>query len=130
MSDRLYERILTMMTGVVMLAITEFAKIRTSALAAKPVAQTADKALIEAIARGDPAAMQALYARHHVRVYRFLARLTHDASLAEELVGDVFFAVWRQAGHFAGKSQVSTWIFAIARHKAYSAFKRRPHERL
>jgi RNA polymerase sigma-70 factor (ECF subfamily) len=111
-----------------MLAIAECAEVRRSAPVARPVAESTDKALIKAIGRGDRTAMQALYGRHNVRVYRFLLRLTHDPSLAEELVGDVFFAVWRQAGHFAGRSLVSTWILAIARHKAYSAARRRPHE--
>ena len=50
--------------------------------------------------------------------------------LAEELVSDVFLAVWRDARSFAGKSEPSTWMLAIARHKAFSALKRRPHERL
>jgi len=111
-----------------MLAITEYAnEVRTTA---QPARGSTDAALIEAVAGGDRGAMQALYARHHVRVYRFLLRLTNDASLAEELVSDVFFAVWRNAASFSGKSEPSTWMLAIARHKAFSALKRRPHERL
>jgi RNA polymerase sigma-70 factor (ECF subfamily) len=96
----------------------------------QPVRSRSDTTLIEAIAGGDRGAMQVLYARHHVRVYRFLLRLTNDASLAEELVSDVFLAVWRDATSFAGKSEPSTWMLAIARHKAFTALKRRPHERL
>jgi RNA polymerase sigma-70 factor (ECF subfamily) len=96
----------------------------------QPVRSRCDITLIEAIAGGDRGAMQVLYARHHVRVYRFLFRLTSDASLAEELVSDVFLAVWRDATSFAGKSEPSTWMLAIARHKAFTALKRRPHERL
>jgi RNA polymerase sigma-70 factor (ECF subfamily) len=57
-----------------------------------------------------------------------LDRLTNDASLAEDLVSEVFLGVRRHAGGFEGKSQVATWILAIARHKAFSALKRRPHE--
>jgi RNA polymerase sigma-70 factor (ECF subfamily) len=43
--------------------------------------------------------------------------------LAEDVVSDVFIDVWRQAGGFKGKSQVSTWVLAIARHKALSALR-------
>jgi DNA-directed RNA polymerase specialized sigma24 family protein len=57
-----------------------------------------------------------------------LDRLTNDASLAEDLVSEVFLGVWRHAAGFEGKSQVATWMLAIARHKAFSALKRRPHE--
>jgi RNA polymerase sigma-70 factor, ECF subfamily len=66
---------------------------------------TSDEALLGAIAAGDQRAMQVLYARHHVRVYRFVVRLTRDRSLAEDLVGEVFLEVWRRANGFKGKSQ-------------------------
>jgi RNA polymerase sigma-70 factor (ECF subfamily) len=84
---------------------------------------TPDEALLGAIANGDQRAMQVLYARHHVRVYRFVLRLTQDRSLAEDIVSDVFIDVWRQAGSFKGKSRVFTWVLAIARHKALSALR-------
>jgi RNA polymerase sigma-70 factor (ECF subfamily) len=109
-------------------AITEHANdIRTSARSGRSLC---DAALIEAVAGGDRGAMQVFYARHHARIYRFLLRLTDDASLADELVSDVFFAVWRGAASFAGKSEPATWMLAIARHKAFSALERRSHERL
>jgi RNA polymerase sigma-70 factor (ECF subfamily) len=84
---------------------------------------TPDEALLSAIANGDQRAMRVLYARHHVRVYRFILRLTQDRSLAEDIVSDVFIDVWRQAGSFKGKSQASTWLLAIARYKALSALR-------
>jgi RNA polymerase sigma-70 factor (ECF subfamily) len=85
-----------------------------------------DEALILRIASGDRAAMQTLYARHHVRVYRFLLRLTRNATSAEELISDVFFDVWQQANRFEGRSAVATWLLSIARFKALSALRRRP----
>jgi RNA polymerase sigma-70 factor, ECF subfamily len=69
--------------------------------------------------------MRTLYARHHVRVYRFIARLVIDTGRAEDLVSEVFMDVWRQAGSFEGRSQVSTWILSIARFKALTALHRR-----
>jgi RNA polymerase sigma-70 factor, ECF subfamily len=92
--------------------------------------ETSDEALIKAIADGDRRAMQTLFQRHHVRVYRFVQRLTNDASVAEDLVSDVFMDVWRQADGFKAQSQVSTWLMSIARHKALSALRRRPDEQL
>src|SRR6516164_1791150 len=95
-----------------------------------PVQETSDEALIELIAEGDKRAMQVLYARHNVRVYRFIVRLTGNTSLAEDLVSEVFLDVWRQAEGFESKSQVSTWLLAIARYKALSALRRRTDEHL
>jgi RNA polymerase sigma-70 factor, ECF subfamily len=86
--------------------------------------------LISAIAVGDQRAMHCLYARHSVRVYRFVLRLTNDSSLAEDLVSEVFIDVWRRADGFKGKSQVSTWLLAIARYKVLSALRGRLDEQL
>jgi len=91
---------------------------------------TSDQTLIARIAAGDKVAMQVLYGRHHVRVYRYLVRLTSDAGLAEDLVSEVFFDVWRQADRFEGRSQVSTWLIAIARFKALSAMRKRTEDGL
>jgi RNA polymerase sigma-70 factor, ECF subfamily len=91
---------------------------------------TSDEALVAAIAASDRRAMQILYARHNVRVYRFVLRLTKNRSLAEDIVSDVFIEIWRRAGDFKGKSQVSTWMLAIARYKALSALRVRSDEQL
>ena len=94
------------------------------------VPETSDEALIGLIADGDKRAMQVLYGRHNVRVYRFIVRLTGNASLAEDLVSEVFLDVWRQADAFEAKCQVSAWLLAIARYKALSALRRRSDEQL
>jgi len=91
---------------------------------------TSDEVLIGRIANGDRLAMQVLYARHHVGVFRFVVRLVRDESTAEDLISEVFLDVWRQAGRFEGRSSVSTWMLAIARFKAFSALRRRPDEEL
>jgi len=89
---------------------------------------TSDEVLIGRIANGDRLAMQVLYARHHVRVFRFVVRLVRDEPTAEDLISEVFLDVWRQAGRFERRSSVSTWMLAIARFKALSALRRRPDE--
>jgi RNA polymerase sigma-70 factor, ECF subfamily len=91
---------------------------------------TSDDALIGRIASGDKVAMQVLFARHHVRVYRFVLRLVRDQTLAEDLISEVFLDVWRQADRFEARSAVSTWLLAIARYKALSALRKRTDEEL
>jgi len=83
-----------------------------------------DEALIARIADGDRRAMEELYMRHHVQVYRFILRLVRNQATAEDLVSEVFLDVWRQAGRFEGRSQVSTWMLAIGRFKALSSLRR------
>src|SRR5712692_11341608 len=91
---------------------------------------TSDEVLIGRIASGDRLAMQVLFARHHLRVYRFVLRLMRDESLAEDLLSEVFLDVWRQADRFEGRSSVSTWLMSIARYKALSARRVRTGDEL
>jgi RNA polymerase sigma-70 factor (ECF subfamily) len=89
-----------------------------------------DPALIARIAKGDQLAMRTLFARHQTAVYRWIRRFVRDEASAEDLVSEVFFDVWRQAGSFQARSSVSTWLLAIARHKALSACRRRVDDQL
>jgi RNA polymerase sigma-70 factor, ECF subfamily len=104
--------------------------IRTGSAAAPPEHAAAreiasDEVLIRRIAGGDQLAMQTLFVRHRVALYRWLLRLVGDEALAEDLLSDVFLDVWRQAAKFEARSSVSTWLLAIARYKALSARRRR-----
>ncbi|MBH5402688.1 sigma-70 family RNA polymerase sigma factor [Bradyrhizobium sp. CNPSo 4010] len=89
---------------------------------------TSDAMLLESIADGNRTAMHILYCRHNVRVYRFILRIVRDATTAEDLVSQVFLDVWRTAGQFQGRSQVSTWLLSIARFKALTAMRQRRFE--
>src|SRR5213078_4566802 len=86
---------------------------------------SSDETLIRRIASGDQLAMRTLFARHRVALYRWLLRLVGEEALAEDLLSDVFLAVWRQAASFEARSSVSTWLLAIARNKALTARRRR-----
>ncbi len=91
---------------------------------------TSDEVLIGLIAGGDRDAMRLLYARHNVRVFRFLMRLVGNEATAEDLLNEVFVDVWRNAGRFEARSQASTWILAIARYKALASLRRRSLDEL
>jgi RNA polymerase sigma-70 factor, ECF subfamily len=97
----------------------------TGVTLARVTASDSDQMLIERIALGDKSAMQVLFARHRTSVYRWLYRLVGNETVAEDLLSDVFFDVWRQAGRFEGRSAVITWLLSIARFKALSARRRR-----
>ena len=79
--------------------------------------------LLARIAEGDRKAFEELYNLYHRRMARFLTRLTRRFDVAEEVINDTFWVVWRKAGDFRGDSQPSTWILGIAYRKARSAFR-------
>ncbi len=89
-----------------------------------------DRDLIRRIAARDQTAMSALYARHHVRLYRYLVRLTRNEPVAEELMNEVFLETWRKACSFEGRSAVSTWLLSIAHNRAISLLRKKGEEPL
>ena len=89
-----------------------------------------DAAFLLMVARGDRHAMRMLFARHKVRVYRYALRLTNDDAIAQDIVNEVFLVVWRRAGRFEGRSEVATWLLAIARNLVATTLKRRPVQSL
>ncbi len=91
---------------------------------------TSDETLIALIANGDKDAVRVLFARHNLRVFRFLLRIVGDEATAEDLVNEVFLEVWCNASRFEARSQASTWILAIARYKALASLRRRSYDEL
>lgn len=87
-----------------------------------------DAQLVAEMARGDRAAISRLMARHQTRVFRFVALRVPSHAVAEEITNEVFLDAWRSSGRFAGQSSVSTWLLAIAHHKAVSAVRKRREE--
>ena len=79
----------------------------------------ADAAAVARVARGDAEALRELYDRYGRIVYSFAHRLTHDSTLSEECVQDVFVALWRRAGDFdPSRARLTTWLFVVARNRA------------
>jgi RNA polymerase sigma-70 factor (ECF subfamily) len=80
-----------------------------------------DAVLVRRVAAADRTAMQTLFSRHHIAVYRFVLQRLRDKAMAEDVTGEVFLEVWRHAGQFEGRSTVVTWMLAIARRKILAA---------
>ena len=71
--------------------------------------------LIARIAEGDRKAFEELYYLYHRRLARFLTRLTHRYDVAEEVVNDTFWVVWRKAKRLADAGARRTARRAAAR---------------
>jgi RNA polymerase sigma-70 factor (ECF subfamily) len=82
-----------------------------------------EAALLARIARQDRRALEELYHGYHRRLSRFLLRLAPRFDLAEEIINDTFWVVWRKAAEFRGASRVSTWIMGIAYRRALRALR-------
>ena len=104
MNTRLTTRpILTAATPAAVTGMTSAVSVASSGGVGAPGAimgapgPASDEVLIAKIARGNRLAMQVLFARHQVRVYRFVLRLVGNQTVAEDSISEVFLDVWRQA---------------------------------
>lgn len=80
---------------------------------------------IEAIVDRDERALTALYDATMSRVYGIVMRVVRRASLAEEVVEETYFQVWRQAARFdVARGRPLTWLLAMARSRAIDALRR------
>jgi RNA polymerase sigma-70 factor, ECF subfamily len=84
-----------------------------------------DQALILAIAAGDSNALEQLYDRHASVVYRVALRMLKNRELAEDVVQEVFWRVWRRSASFAqDRGQVTQWLFGIAHNLCIDEMRR------
>ncbi|MFP1630649.1 sigma-70 family RNA polymerase sigma factor [Zhengella sp. ZM62] len=89
------------------------------------VKEASDEDLVRQIAKGERRALEALYARHHRRVFHFIRRFEDNTAMAEDLANDVFLDVWTLADRFEFRSRVTSWLLGIARYKALNARRAR-----
>ena len=100
------------------------------AAAPSPVQKVRDEGerqLLARVAAGDREAFRELYIAYHRRLARFLTRVTRHYEIAEEVINDTLWVVWRKAGDFRGDSRVSTWIMGIAYRRALKTLRSRSH---
>lgn len=99
-----------------------------AAAAAYPlmVNEPADAELIAAIARQDRDAFHAFYERYGARVLSYVRRLARQRELAEDVVQEVFLAVWRKAPSYrADRGDVPGWLYTMTRNKLVDFWRRK-----
>jgi RNA polymerase sigma factor (sigma-70 family) len=84
-----------------------------------------DATLGELISNHDAGALEELYDRHSAASYGLARRVVGDEQLAQDVVQEVFLAIWRGAAKYDGsRGSLNTWLFALTHHKAVDAVRR------
>jgi RNA polymerase sigma-70 factor (ECF subfamily) len=83
-----------------------------------------DAALLARVGQGDEGALEALYTRYGGPCYGLARRILDDAHLAEDVVQQVFLALWQGSGYDSSRGAVSTWLLSVTHHKAVDAVRR------
>jgi RNA polymerase sigma-70 factor (ECF subfamily) len=84
-----------------------------------------DEELIARVCWREEPALGEIYDRYGRLVYSVVLRIVGDRGAAEEVVQDVFQAVWQSAGSFQPTGSFTAWLIGIARHRAIDATRSR-----
>ncbi len=86
---------------------------------ARDARQAEEAALLIRVRDRDQRAVEDLYARYSGPLFSLAYQVTGSDRYAQDVVQEVFIAIWRDAARFdPTRGSASSWLFALARHKA------------
>jgi RNA polymerase sigma factor (sigma-70 family) len=89
-----------------------------------------DGQLVGLVAEKDAGALEALYDRYGRAAYSLALRILTDQTLAQDVVQEVFYSLWRDAGRFdAARGTVATYLLSMTHHRAVDVVRREEHLR-
>lgn len=88
-------------------------------------AEPRDASLLERVAAGDLEAFHLFYERYAGRVHAYVQQLSRSREGAEDVVQEVFLAVWRKAASFRPeRGDAAGWLYTMTRNKLVDGWRR------
>ena len=82
--------------------------------------------LIAAVAKGDEAAFERLYAATRAKLFGVVLRILRRQDLAEEVIQEAYVKIWNNAGQFnPALASPITWMTSIARNRAIDVVRKK-----
>jgi len=81
------------------------------------MAEAPDEQLMLAYREGDAGAFESLYARHRIRLFRFVLRNIKSRASAEELYQEIWMRVIEARATYRPTARFTTWLYTIAHHR-------------
>ncbi len=88
-----------------------------------PYNDSEDAVLLAAVVHGNMAALETLFLRHQSKVYQTALGITHDPQLAEEVLQDTFFRLYRYADRLDGSQPLAPWLHRVAINLCFTRLK-------
>lgn len=82
--------------------------------------------LLAAVAKGDQAAFERLYAATRTKLYGVVLRILRRPELANDVLQEAYLKIWSRAGQFdPALASPVTWMVAIARNRAIDVVRQK-----
>ena len=81
------------------------------------------RSLLRQMATGNEQALIEFYHTFESKIYAFALNRFNDSHEAADLLHEVMWEIWRNAGRFEGRSPVLSWVFGIVHHKVIDRFR-------
>jgi RNA polymerase sigma-70 factor (ECF subfamily) len=89
-----------------------------------------DRELVRRLGEGDEEAFRGLFRRYSPTALAVARRIVRQPFLAEEIVQEVFLAVWRSPGGYdPQRGSVKSWLMGMTHHRAVDAVRREESNR-
>lgn len=99
----------------------------STAVNAFPLDERREGELVLRIRAGDESACETLYRAYRAPLWRFAYGYVRSPEVAEELVQEVFLALWRNRGDAGANGCMRSWLYAAVRNQALNHLR---HERI
>lgn len=73
----------------------------------------------------DISAFNTLYWEYHAAIYANALKLIRDSAIAEDIVQEVFVALWEKRHSIDPKQDIAGWLFVVSHHKTIDQLKRK-----
>ena len=93
--------------------------------ASGPTLQEEERLLIERVKAGEHEAFNAMFRRYVAQVYRQVFKLIGNEAETEEVVQEVFLAIYEKIKTFRGDSAFSTWLYRLSANVALTKLRKR-----
>ena len=85
--------------------------------------KSADYVFVIRLRRGEVAAFDALYQKYHRLVYANIFKLVKEAEATEDILQEVFIALWENRHAIEASQSVAGWLFVVSYHRSIAWLK-------
>ena len=82
-----------------------------------------DAKRLTAVAQGDMHALEVLFRKYQATVYQTALGVTRDPQVAEEVLQDTFYRLYRYAGRLDGSLPLAPWLYRVSINLCYNRLK-------